>query len=59
MAEIASFEIPPEVLMKIIDLAVDVGGDLGQHQHLIELIRDKYCINFIVPNLWSYEYEYK
>jgi len=53
-----AFVIPPEVMSKFLDLAVDVGGDLGQSQHLIELIRDEYCINFVVPNLWTYEYEH-
>ena len=52
-----AIEIPPSVLAKIIDLAIEVGGDLGQSQHLIELIRDEYCFNFVVPNLWQYEYE--
>jgi len=52
-----SFEIPPAVMKKFINLAIDVGGDLGQSQHLIELIRDTYCLNFAVPNLWQYEYE--
>lgn len=53
-----TFVIPPEVMEELLNLAVDVGGDLGQSQHLIELIRDKYCLNFIVPNLWTYEYEH-
>lgn len=52
-----TFVIPPDVMKKFLELAVDVGGDLGQSQHLIELIRDKYCLNYIVPNLWRYEYE--
>jgi len=54
----ASFVLPPDVMKKFLELAVNVGGDLGQSQHLIELIRDKYCINYIVPNLWRYEYEH-
>ena len=52
-----NFEIPGSVIKDIINMAVDVGGDLGQHQMLIEKIRDKYCLNFIVPNLWQYEYD--
>ena len=57
MVKSANFEIPSNVMEKIIGLAIDVGGDLGQSQHLIELIRDIYCLNFVIPNLWQYEYE--
>lgn len=49
--------LPPEVLDDFIKLAIKVGGDLGQSQHLIELIRDDYCPTYIVPNLWVWEYE--
>lgn len=52
-----AFAIPEDVMFKFLDLAVDVGGDLGQSQMLIEYIRDEYCPNFIVPNLWLYEYD--
>jgi len=52
-----TFEIPGPVLKDFIEMAIKVGGDLGQHQMLIESIRDKYCLNFVVPNLWQYEYD--
>lgn len=53
-----AFELPADVIKRFIELAIDVGGDLGQSQHLIELIRDEYCLNTIIPNLWRYEYEH-
>jgi len=53
----ASFVIPGEVMKSFINIAIDVGGDLGQSQMLLEKIRDKYCLNFIVPNMWQYEYD--
>ncbi|MHA2068596.1 MAG: hypothetical protein ACXABY_29895 [Candidatus Thorarchaeota archaeon] len=51
-----TFEIPGPVMAKFVELALDVGGDLGQSQMLIEKIRDDYCLNYVVPNLWQYEY---
>ena len=55
---VASTTLPAEVLDDFIEIAIKVGGDLGQSQHLIELIRDEYCPNYIVPNLWVWEYEH-
>ena len=52
-----TFEIPGSVIADFVEIALDVGGDLGQSQMLLEKIRDKYCLNFIVPNLWQYEYD--
>jgi len=49
--------LPPEAMDRFIELALDVGGDLGQSQMLLELICDEYCPTFVVPNLWVYEYE--
>jgi hypothetical protein len=42
---------------RFIELAVDVGGDLGQSQFLLEKIRDEFCPNYLIPNLWTFEYE--
>ncbi len=53
---VETFEIPGPAMVRIIELAIDVGGDLGQSQMLIEKIRDEYCLNYVVPNLWQYEY---
>jgi len=54
----ASSTLLPEAVMdRLIDLAVDVGGDLGQSQMLLEAIRDEFCPLYVIPNLWTYEYE--
>jgi hypothetical protein len=54
----ATHTLPPEVMTDLIELAIKVGGDLGQSQHLLELIRDDFCPTYIIPNLWVWEYEH-
>lgn len=54
----ASTALPAEIMDDLIKKAIKVGGDLGQSQHLLELIRDDYCPTYIVPNLWVWEYEH-
>lgn len=49
--------LPEQVMDRFVELAVRAGGDLGQSQYLLELIRDEFAPNYIIPNLWTFEYE--
>ena len=48
--------LPAKMMYRFLELAVDVGGDIGQSQMLLEHIRDEFCPNFVIPNMWEYEY---